>query len=203
MFRVALVAACAALGLAGNVAVRAQDAGTNGPTVDAEEAAEAAYQEKLDALHWVEGPTTVEISSNSKLELPEHYVFLDAANTAKYEELNQNLSSGKEVLDRARKPRSGTRTSSSKTRGYVKDDEKIDAGRDSQGTDRRQPRPRTKSGSAAAGRLCTSPAGTSLRRTTTAPPSASNGPPRSSRRVRPASNFFTKGRSAVAATRAS
>ncbi len=53
------------------LAVRAQEAGTKGPTDEQRRPREAAYQEKLDALLG-EGPTTVEISSNSKLELPEH-----------------------------------------------------------------------------------------------------------------------------------
>src|SRR2546427_2033109 len=41
-------------------------------------------------------PRTVAIGGNSKLTLPEGYVFLDASNTAKFEELNENLSRSEE-----------------------------------------------------------------------------------------------------------
>jgi len=52
----------------------------------------------LRALNWVRGPREINIAGNSTLSLPEGYVYLDAANTAKFEELNQNLSGGKEVM---------------------------------------------------------------------------------------------------------
>jgi uncharacterized membrane-anchored protein len=81
---------------------------------------------KLRALDWVKGPTTVPIAGNSKLAIPEHYVFLDAANTAKFEKIVQNLGGGTEVLvapDTLRWAAYLVFTGG----GYVKDDDKIDA----------------------------------------------------------------------------
>jgi uncharacterized membrane-anchored protein len=81
---------------------------------------------KIRALNWVEGPKSLTIAGNSTLELPEGYVYLDAANTAKFEELNQNLSGGKEVLI-APKNLKWIAYLLFEDEGYVKDDEKIDA----------------------------------------------------------------------------
>jgi uncharacterized membrane-anchored protein len=60
------------------------------------------------------------------LKLPEDYVFLDAANTARFEELTHNLSGGKEVLIGPRSLQWAAYLVFS-DEGYVKDDEKIDA----------------------------------------------------------------------------
>jgi uncharacterized membrane-anchored protein len=80
---------------------------------------------KLGALHWIKGPTTVPVGSNAKLTLPDHYVFLDAANTAKFEEILHNLGSGKEVMV-APESLAWTAYFDFTEAGYVKDDEKID-----------------------------------------------------------------------------
>jgi len=56
------------------------------------------FRTKLRALNWVFGPHDVTVGGNSTLSLPEGYVYLDQANTTKFEELNENLSSGREVL---------------------------------------------------------------------------------------------------------
>ena len=96
------------------------------PESNAQEAAEQAYQEKLKELDWVKGPSTVTISDNSKLQLPDHYLFLDKRNTAKFEELNQNLSSGNEVMI-APDSLEWSAYFVFEDEGYVKDDEKIDA----------------------------------------------------------------------------
>ncbi len=40
-----------------------------------------ALIEQMRALKWVKGPTTVDVQGNSKLTIPEHYVYLDPANT--------------------------------------------------------------------------------------------------------------------------
>jgi uncharacterized membrane-anchored protein len=93
---------------------------------DAQNEAEKAYQAKLRELDWVKGPSTVTISENSRLQLPDHYVFLDARNTAKFEELNQNLSSGDEVMI-APDSLDWSAYFTFEGEGYVKDDEKIDA----------------------------------------------------------------------------
>jgi uncharacterized membrane-anchored protein len=84
------------------------------------------FRSKLRALDWASGPRDVTIGSNSTLALPEGYVYLDAANTAKFNELVQNLSSGKQVLIAPRSLK-WTAYLTFEPEGYVKDDEKIDA----------------------------------------------------------------------------
>jgi uncharacterized membrane-anchored protein len=92
----------------------------------ADEAAGNTVAEQLRALNWVKGPTTVSVAGNSKLLVPEGYVFLDAVGTRKFNELNQNLSGDTEVLV-------GPETLQwvafldFDAAGYVKDNEKIDA----------------------------------------------------------------------------
>lgn len=96
------------------------------PDAAAESPQQRAYMEKLRALKWVEGPTTVPIAGNSTLTVPEGYVFLDAANTDKFLELNENLSSGREVTV-APQSLEWSAYLAFDDEGYVKDDEKIDA----------------------------------------------------------------------------
>jgi uncharacterized membrane-anchored protein len=121
MLRVALVTLFS--GLLFLATASAQEAGEPEPELSA---AEAEYRAKLGALDWVSGPATVKIGSNSSLELPEGYVFLDQSNTAKFEELNQNLSSGEEVMV-APDSLSWAAYLVFEGEGYVKDDDKIDA----------------------------------------------------------------------------
>lgn len=80
---------------------------------------------KIAALDWTKGPTTVTIAGNSKLTVPVGYLFLDRANTKKFDELNENLSDGQEVMIA---PESGDWSAYLEfdDGGYVKDDEKID-----------------------------------------------------------------------------
>ncbi|MEO6079519.1 MAG: DUF2167 domain-containing protein [Steroidobacteraceae bacterium] len=87
---------------------------------------ERAYNKALESLHWVRGPTTVDIPGKSKLAIPQDYVFLDTANTDKYLELNQNLASGKDVLV-APAGMQWAAYLSFEDDGYVKDNDKIDA----------------------------------------------------------------------------
>jgi uncharacterized membrane-anchored protein len=99
-------------------------------TMHAQESSDPKVEEfrsKLRALDWVVGPRAVTIGGNSKLSLPEGYVYLDAANTAKFEELTENISGGKEVLIGPRDLR-WVAYLVFEDEGYVKDDEKIDAG---------------------------------------------------------------------------
>jgi uncharacterized membrane-anchored protein len=119
MLRVAVISALLAL-LPGYVCAQEVEASSS-----EQDAAAAAYQARLDELDWVKGPTTVSISDNSKMTLPEGYVFLNAAETAKFEELNQNLSSGKEVMV-APESLEWAAYFVFEGEGYVKDDEKID-----------------------------------------------------------------------------
>ena len=113
---VALIAGCA-----GTVAHAQAETSADSPTP-----AQREFRDKLGALHWVAGPTTVAVAGNSTLTVPEGYVFLDAANTSKFEELNENVPSGKEVMV-APKTLQWTAYLLFDDSGYVKDDEKIDA----------------------------------------------------------------------------
>lgn len=101
-------------------------AGEPAPAAPSGTAAEQAYYKAIDALHWVHGPTSVEIPGKSQLKVPEDYVFLDSAETDKYLELNRNLASGSEVLV-APGDLHWVAYLSFEDDGYVKDDDKIDA----------------------------------------------------------------------------
>jgi uncharacterized membrane-anchored protein len=116
MLRVALI--CAFSAFLGASSAFAQDA--------SEPAAEDEYARGLSALAWVEGPTTIKMDGNSKLVLPEGYLYLDEKNTARFEELNQNLASGEEVMI-APEGLHWAAYFVFEGEGYVKDDEKIDA----------------------------------------------------------------------------
>ncbi len=98
-------------------------------TLAAQESADPRAEEfrsKLRALDWVVGPRELSLSGNATLSLPAGYVYLDAANTTRFEELNENLSSGKEVMI-APKNLTWSAYLIFEEQGYVKDDEKIDA----------------------------------------------------------------------------
>ena len=43
-----------------------------------------AFVDQMRALNWVKGPTTVEVQGNSKLTIPDQYVYLDPGNTKKF-----------------------------------------------------------------------------------------------------------------------
>ena len=89
-------------------------------------AEEKAYYEKLRKLNWVTGAKTVDVVGDSKLEVPEGYVFLNRADTKKFLELNENLSDGSEVMV-APESLAWSAYISFSGDGYVKDNEKIDA----------------------------------------------------------------------------
>jgi uncharacterized membrane-anchored protein len=89
-------------------------------------APQKAVVEKLRALTWIRGPQQVPVSGNSTLHVPEGYVFLQAADTAKFMELNQNPSDGKTVMV-APRDLGWTAYLEFEDTGYIKDDEKIDA----------------------------------------------------------------------------
>jgi uncharacterized membrane-anchored protein len=118
MPRVAVLTALIALSFTG--VTHAQDPAAN-PDPKVEE-----FRNKLRALNWIEGPRTLTMSGNSTLSLPEGYVYLDAENTTKFEELNENLSSGKEVMIAPRNLHWSAYLVF-ESEGYVKDNEKIDA----------------------------------------------------------------------------
>ncbi|MGB8692357.1 MAG: DUF2167 domain-containing protein [Steroidobacteraceae bacterium] len=97
-----------------------------GASVAPADAARAEFERRLKALNWIKGPTTVAVGDNARLVIPEGYVFLDAANTARYDELNQNLSDGREVMV-APADLHWSSFLEFEAGGYVKDDDKIDA----------------------------------------------------------------------------
>lgn len=110
------------------VALRAEETAPagDGPATEAADPGMEALRAKLRALHWVQGPATVDATANSKLELPGGYVFLNAADTKKFNELNENLGTDKEVMF-APEDLHWSAFLTFDDEGYVKDDEKIDA----------------------------------------------------------------------------
>lgn len=84
------------------------------------------FRQKLRELNWIRGPQSISVSGNSTLRLPKGYAFLDAANTAKFEELTQNLPHENEVLV-APDTLSWVAYLDFSDDGLVKDNEKIDA----------------------------------------------------------------------------
>jgi uncharacterized membrane-anchored protein len=106
---------------AGSGALYAQEASS-----EAQSPEQKAFIEKMRALDWVKGPTTVTVEGNAKLTIPEQYVYLDARNTSKFLELQHNLGDGREVMVAPRNLR-WTAYLEFSDEGYVKDDEKIDA----------------------------------------------------------------------------
>jgi uncharacterized membrane-anchored protein len=122
MSRWGLLAAAMAV-LSMTVQAGADDTSPAQPQLSAEQ---QAFMDKLRALKWVEGPITVPVAGNSTLAVPAGYVFLDAANTAKFLELNRNFSNGKEVMISPSSLEWSAYLEFDDA-GLVKDDEKIDA----------------------------------------------------------------------------
>jgi uncharacterized membrane-anchored protein len=85
-----------------------------------------AFLAELDKLQWVDGPSTVQLTGNASLQVPEGYVFLNPKDTLRYLELNQNMGDGDEVLV-APADLAWSAYLSYLDEGYVKDDEEIDA----------------------------------------------------------------------------
>jgi uncharacterized membrane-anchored protein len=96
------------------------------PPAASQDQARSEMRQKLQALHWVNGPQLVQLYGNSSLQVPAGYVFLDQAETAKLQALQHNLSDGKEYFFA---PKGGDWEVYFRygDDGYVKDDEKIDA----------------------------------------------------------------------------
>lgn len=88
-------------------------------------AEQKALVEKLRALHWVKGPSSVPAPGNSTLAIPEGFVFLAPADTTQFMELNQNISNGRTVMVGPQNL-AWTAYLDFEDTGYVKDDEKID-----------------------------------------------------------------------------
>jgi uncharacterized membrane-anchored protein len=84
------------------------------------------YRQKLRALEWVRGPREVAVGPNSKLSIPDGYVYLDGVNAAKFDEINHNIPVDGEVMI-APESLHWNAFLVFEDQGYVKDDEKIDA----------------------------------------------------------------------------
>lgn len=112
-----IVALSVILGLLVSTPLRAQNSS---------DASEQKVRQELRALHWVFGPTTIDVAGNSKLALPDGYVYLDPADTTKFEAIDHNLSDGREVMI-APKSLSWSAFLDFDDAGYVRDTEKIDA----------------------------------------------------------------------------
>src|SRR5438552_16594818 len=70
-------------------------------TLSAQDSADARAEEfraQLRALNWVVGPRELTMSGNATRSLPQGYLDVDAANTTKFEERNDNRSSGKDGM---------------------------------------------------------------------------------------------------------
>lgn len=85
------------------------------------------YQQKLEALHWVDGPKDIPALGNATFSLPGHYLFLDDAETKKFEVLNQDPPSPMEEQLFAPEDLHWFAVIDFSADGYVKDNEKIDA----------------------------------------------------------------------------
>jgi uncharacterized membrane-anchored protein len=77
-------------------------------------------------LHWIKGPQKVKLFDNSELLVPEGYLFLNPADTAKFEELQHNLAGGTAYFLAPQDGRWEALFRFSDD-GYVKDNESIDA----------------------------------------------------------------------------
>lgn len=85
-----------------------------------------AQEAEAEEYAWQEGPTTGAIAGKATVAVPEGYVFLDARETKRFLESNQNLADGEEYL---LAPTSGDFEAyfSFSPEGYVQDNEELDA----------------------------------------------------------------------------
>lgn len=84
------------------------------------------YVDVIRSLSWTRGPSSVDVGTKSKLQVPDGYMFIGAADTKKFMELNQNPTSSTEYVLAPDDLRWFAVFEYEDT-GYVKDDEKIDA----------------------------------------------------------------------------
>jgi uncharacterized membrane-anchored protein len=96
------------------------------PASNQNDSAEASFRKQIAALHWINGPTQVQLFGNSTLNVPDGYVFLNPPEMVKFEAITHNLGGESEYFLAPNNLRWGARFSF-KDDGYVKDDEKIDA----------------------------------------------------------------------------
>jgi uncharacterized membrane-anchored protein len=108
----------------------AQDA-SSGPESDTQTKtqpmSDQEYQQKVRALHWVAGPKDLPALGNATFGVPDHYVFLDNADTKTFMVLNQNPPDAEDEQLFAPDDLHWFALIDFSPDGYVKDDEKIDA----------------------------------------------------------------------------
>lgn len=85
-----------------------------------------ARAQDMPRFDWQAGPGTGEIGGRATIDIPEDFVFLDAAETARYVEWTENIPVGDEYLFGPANDNWEAYFSFSAD-GYVKDDERLDA----------------------------------------------------------------------------
>ncbi len=90
-------------------------------------AVSAQQADPIAQLHWQIGPATVNVGTKAQLRLPNGYRFLDAAESKKFMELTQNIPGENEYVLAPNNSNWWTVFTFNDS-GYVKDDEKLDAG---------------------------------------------------------------------------
>lgn len=88
--------------------------------------AHSADENPLSKLAWQFGPTVGMIGDKATIQIPKGYAFLNAAETTKFQELNQNMSNGAQYL-LAPESLAWFSIFSFSPEGYIKDDEGSDA----------------------------------------------------------------------------
>jgi uncharacterized membrane-anchored protein len=84
------------------------------------------FRRQLRALNWVKGPQKVQLYDLSTLQVPDGYVFLDTADTAKLQALEKDLGGSNQYFF-APEDFHWQAFFTYRADGYVKDDDKIDA----------------------------------------------------------------------------
>lgn len=109
-----VTAACLCLAFAG--AASAQDAAPR----------QGSLAQQIMGLHWVEGPTRVDVGDNATFEVPSGYRFLGPAETVKFMELTKNLSGDPDRTVFAPDDFAWFGSFEYADAGHVPDDQKID-----------------------------------------------------------------------------
>jgi uncharacterized membrane-anchored protein len=86
--------------------------------------APAAEENPIATLDWIVGPTQVDVAGRAQLTIPEGYAYLEPGETAKFQELIQNPSNGRESMI-APQDLSWFGLLEFEAVGYVKDDDEI------------------------------------------------------------------------------
>jgi uncharacterized membrane-anchored protein len=89
-------------------------------------AADAEQPNPFSKLNWIVGPTEVKVGDHAELTVPDGFMFLEPAETSKFQELTENPTNGRESLIAPTDLRWFGLFDFDDI-GYVKDDEDIDA----------------------------------------------------------------------------